>query len=300
MQTDDRMALEFSGPRALHNRSAGENASRLLQLLPPNAAPPPVRQARAAAGAPQWRNRAAMLLRAGDYKSAYEDYLRALTMNPTDVIALDGFVRAAVATRREAQAIDWLKSAARDAARPAILVRASRLLAAAGRFQEAVAMAREASAIEAIEMQALEQLASVFADLGDAGQLERIAARLRSKYPDRASGHYYAAASRFLRSEFAEALSLAQQAVALNPGYSEAQNLIGAIHANLGARAAAREAFETALRSDPRDSATYTNLGLLELTSGNRVIAAAYFAEALSLDPASVPARQGLAQARQK
>ena len=300
IQTDDRMALEFSGPRALHSRSAGENASRLLRLLHPNAAPPPVRQAKAAAGAPQWRNRAAMMLRAGDYTTAYEDYLRALTMNPADVIALDGFVRAAVATHRETQAIDWLRSADRDAARPAISLRASKLLAAAGRFQEAVAMAREASAIEAVEMQALEQLASVFADLGDAGQLERVAARLRSEDPDRASGHYYAAASRFLRSEFAEALSLAHQAVALNPSYSEAQNLIGAIHANLGEHAAAREAFEAALRFDPRDSATYTNLGLLELTSGSRGAAAAYFAEALSLDPASVPARQGLAQARQQ
>jgi Flp pilus assembly protein TadD len=123
---------------------------------------------------------------------------------------------------------------------------------------------------------------------------------LRSEYPDRASGHYYAAASRFLRSEFAEALSLARQAVASNPSYSEAQNMIGAIHANLGEHAAAREAFEAALRSDPRDSATYTNLGLLELTSGNRAVAAAYFAEALSLDPASVPARRGLARARQE
>jgi spermidine synthase len=300
MQTDDRMALEFSGPRALHNRSAAENASRLLRLFLPNTAPPPVRQARAAAGAPQWRNRAAMLLRAGDYKTAYEDYLRALTLNPTDVIALDGFVRAAVATRRETQAIDRLKAADRDAASPAIWLRASKLLAAAGRVQEAVAMAREASAIDAIEMQALEQLASVFADLGDAGQLEPVAAQLRSEYPDRASGHYYAAASRFLRSEFAEALSLAQQAVALNPSYSQAQNLIGAIHANLGEHAAAREAFEAALRFDPRDSATYTNLGLLELTSGNRAIAAAYFSEALSLDPASVPAQRGLAQARER
>jgi spermidine synthase len=300
VQTDDRMALEFSGPRALHSRSAGENASRLLRLLHPDAAPPPVRQAMAAVGAPQWRNRATMMLRAGDYTTAYEDYLRALTMNPADLIALDGLVRAAVATHREALAIDWLKSADRDAARPVVLLRASKLLAATGRFEEAVAMAKEASAVEAVEMQALEQLASVFADLGDAGQLERVAARLRSEYPDRPSGHYYAAASRFLRSEFAEALSLAHQAVALNPSYSEAQNLIGAIHANLGEHAAARQAFETALRFDPRDSATYTNLGLLELTSGNRAVAAAYFAEALSLDPASVPARQGLAQARRQ
>ena len=73
--------------------------------------------------------------------------------------------------------------------------------------------------------------------------------------------------------------------------------MIGAIHATLGQDKPAREAFLTALRLNPGDSATYTNLGLLELATGNRSAAAAYFAEALSLDPKSDEARRGLAQA---
>ena len=63
-------------------------------------------------------------------------------------------------------------------------------------------------------------------------------------------------------------------------------------------RPEAREALQTALRLEPRNSATYTNLGLLELTANNRATAAGYFAEALSLDPKSAAARQGLARAR--
>ena len=56
---------------------------------------------------------------------------------------------------------------------------------------------------------------------------------------------------------------------------------------------------ETALRLDVGNPAVYVNLGILELESGNPAAGAAYFAEAVSLDPESAPARQGLAEARQ-
>ena len=49
---------------------------------------------------------------------------------------------------------------------------------------------------------------------------------------------------------------------------------------------------------DPQDPATYQNLALLELNTGNAATAARLFGEALSLDPTSDPARQGLARAR--
>jgi hypothetical protein len=47
-------------------------------------------------------------------------------------------------------------------------------------------------------------------------------------------------------------------------------NLLGAIHANLGQRQEARAAFEAALRLDTKDVTAYTNLALLELSSGNK------------------------------
>ena len=52
------------------------------------------------------------------------------------------------------------------------------------------------------------------------------------------------------------------------------------------------------LRYDPRDPATYTNFGVLELTHGHAPEAANLFAEALSIDPALPDAQQGLAEAR--
>jgi Flp pilus assembly protein TadD len=76
-----------------------------------------------------------------------------------------------------------------------------------------------------------------------------------------------------------------------------AHNLVGAIHATLGHTNEARDAFHAALRLNARDSSTYVNLGLLEMSLANRAAAADHFAEALSLDPKSVSARQGWAQA---
>jgi Flp pilus assembly protein TadD len=66
----------------------------------------------------------------------------------------------------------------------------------------------------------------------------------------------------------------------------------------MGQATPARDAFAKALQLDPRDSATYTNLGLLELEQANGQAARALFAEALSLDPSSVSARDGLSRAQ--
>jgi Flp pilus assembly protein TadD len=81
--------------------------------------------------------------------------------------------------------------------------------------------------------------------------------------------------------------------------YAAVYDLVGAAYTRLERNAAAREEFETSLRFNAHDSTAYTNLGLLELSAGNRVEAAGYFAEALWLAPDSSTARQGLAQARQ-
>ena len=74
--------------------------------------------------------------------------------------------------------------------------------------------------------------------------------------------------------------------------------LLGAACATTGERDCAAAAFENALRANPRDSSAYVNLGVFRLQSADPTAAAAYFAEALTLDPSSTPARNGLAQAR--
>jgi Flp pilus assembly protein TadD len=210
-------------------------------------------------------------------------------------------VQAAVATHQEQQTLDLLKSSIRmHAGTPEIWIAASRLLAANGSFEEAIAAAREACKIRPLVASALEQLASIFADLEDVGQLDPVVEKLQQLRPQPVSSYYYAAGSKLLHHNYAEALRLAQQAIASDPQYSAAYKLLGTVYADLGQPKPARDAFQTALRLNPRDSATYTNLGVLELLSENLPAAARYFAVALTLDPTSAAARQGLARARQE
>ena len=142
---------------------------------------------------------------------------------------------------------------------------------------------------------ALEQLASVLSDLGDAARLEPVAVRLVKEAPKNAWAHYYAASLFFLQQRPDMALQAARNAVAIEPGHAKAHNLIGAALASMGQRDSARAAFTTSLKADPREPGTYTNLATLELQSGNRDLAIRYFAEALTVDPTSQTAREGLA-----
>jgi spermidine synthase len=299
LQTDDRMALEFSGPRALYGDAASDNAVRLIELLDGQQRPPAIARAFAAASAAEWRNRGAMMLKADVYAVAYHDFATAVKLDPTDSAALDGLARAAVVTRKPADAIEVLRTArAAEPQTPAVLIAISRILAASGSFDQAIASAREALAVKPVDPAALEQLASLYADAGDAAQLDEVVDLLQGLFPDRPGSRYYAAASQFLHGHLPEALRLAEQTIALDPQRAAAHNLLGAIQASHGETQAAHEAFEAALLLDPRDSATYTNLGLLDLASHNQADALGFFAEALSLDPDSTTARDGLAHAR--
>jgi Flp pilus assembly protein TadD len=66
----------------------------------------------------------------------------------------------------------------------------------------------------------------------------------------------------------------------------------------LGRVEAARRAFQASAELSPKDPTSYVNLGSLELTeAANADAARRYFSEALSIDPSSAAAREGLAVA---
>jgi len=297
-QTDDRLALEFSGPRAVNGTAAATNTAALRNLLDEHRMPETVARSRSTAGAAQWRDRGTMMLAAGSYDEAYQSFVTASRLDPSDSDALSGVVRAAVALHREADAasvLTRLATASPTIAGPHIAL--SKLHGAAGAFPAAVAAAKESGRIAPNQAEPLEQLASLYADGGDAAALDVVVDQLRRLFPGRATTRYYEAASKFLHGDLAGASILAQQSIEMEPQRAASHNLLGAIQASRGRSEQARGAFQAALDLDARDSTTYTNLGLLELSSGNSAKAADLFAEALAIDPASDAARQGLAQA---
>lgn len=297
LQTDDRMALEYSGPREMDSRGAAENAAQLLQLLRPEDGPSLVHDRLGRATAEQWRNRGAMMLKSDMHEVALEDYTRALTLDSNDTVALEGLVKTAIVgghlpvALERVRALPGMKTVARWVAE-------SKLLAAGGSREEAIDAARQASEIKPLQLEALDQLASLFAEAGDAEQLNVVITKLRELAPDRAMTSHYQAVAMFLKNDFNEAVRLAEHAIAIDPQYTAVYDVLGAARTKLGQPERAREAFETSLKFNARDTTAYTNLGLLELAAANTRVAANLFAEALWLDPDSKAARDGLAQAQ--
>ena len=301
LQSDDRMALEFSGPRSLNLQTAAQNASRITEHRDPLADPPEIRHALSTAGAAQWRNRAAMMTAAEDYATAYQDYRKALELDPEDAVALAGLVQTAAGAQRSMEALEWLNaSLQRHPQSASIRVAISKLLAGTGAFDRAIAAANEASRLNPADAAPVQELAAIFSDLRDAERLADAVRRLFERQPGAPATHYYGAVSKFLAGHLDEALVLARKAASTDPGYVAAHTLIGNIYGTLGRQEEARTAFRSALQLDPRKSTGYVNLGLLELASGDRKASADYFVEALLLDPGSPVAREGLAQARGK
>lgn len=296
---DDRMTLEFSGPRQLHRSGADDNSAGLRRLAAEAELPPVIRAAREGASAASWRSRAQMLARSDMHAAAYDDFVKALTLDVNDGPALDGIVREAILGRRVGDALSWLRGLTINSApRTPVRVAISKLYAANGMAVDALTEARDAAGADPASVEARDQVASLLADSGDAAGLASINGELQRLAPNRAPTYFYAAVAAFLGNQPEQAAALAQRAIAADPAFAPVHDLLGAAHVKLGQLDEARAAFQASLRFDAHDSTAYTNLGLVELAAGNRAAAAGYFAEALSLAPESAVARQGLAQSR--
>jgi spermidine synthase len=299
IQADDRMALEFTAPRSIYGRSKDTNGTTIRQLTADARLPAAVTAILHGADARSWTARGTMDLKAQAYATAYEGFRRAVALDAHDAAALQGASDAAAGANRPAEWRSWLEGlAAGDSANAAVRVELSRVRAAAGDYDGAIAAASEARRLQPGDPRAAEQLASVFADMGDAAHLGPLADALVAEYPARDDGRYYQATALFLRGRPAEAADRVRRLLAGNPRYAKAQNLLGLACANTGRRECAQAAFEASIRLNPRDASAYTNLGLFHLEGANAAAAADYFAEALALDPGSAAARDGLRQVR--
>jgi spermidine synthase len=296
IQSDNRAALEFSGPQNIFGASSADNTTLLRRLADTGPRPRVVEEAVAAATAALYRDRGWMLLQADAFRPAYDDLARAVEADPTDPRSLDGLIRAAAPLRRAAEARALLSRLANDPGRIATKLALSRLLAAEGSYDQAAAIPFSIVQHDVNNVAALEQLASVLSDVNDTERMRPVVARLRAAAPASEAAHYYSAALLFMESRVDLALNEARRVLTINPRHAKAHNLAGACLASLGQRDQARTAFQASLDADPRDPATYTNLATLELQAGNAAAATRYFAEALTIDPASAPARQGLAE----
>jgi len=298
VQTDDRMALEFTAPGSIYGPSTSANARTIAALTSGVQLPAAVADAVNGADAKQLTARGSMDLKAEAYSSAYDYFRRAIALDAGEADALRGASDAAAGLNRQQEHRAWLEALVKSSpADAAAWIELSRVRAGAGDFDGAIAAASDAQRLEPGDPRPIEQLASVFADMGDAARLAPVADLLASRYPERADGAYYQATALLLSGRAAEATTLARRAVAANPMSAKAQNLLGAACASTAQRECAESAFAASIQLNPREPSTYVNLGVFYLQTVRPEQAADAFSEALSLDPSSTAARDGLRQA---
>ena len=298
IQTDDRMALEFTAARAMYAPPPG-NAARLRAIAAGAALPAAAAAIVQTARADDWVARGEAALGAEAFAMAHESFRRAVAIDSRSARALRGAADAAAGLQQMDAELEWLKTLAAAEPRNAqVRVQLSHTLAALGQAEPAIAAAMAARQIDPINEDALEQLASIFADIGDAAQLTSAANELIERFPASVEGPYYRAAALFLAGRPNDAERALRILLDADPRHAKGHNLLGVMCAARRNLECARAAFARSLELDRRDTSVYVNLGYASLEGGNPAGAIAYFSEALSIDRTSESARRGLADAR--
>ena len=300
VQSDDRLALEYSAPRAIYGRYQSNNVERLRAAAAEAQLPPAIAAVRASATAVNWRNRAAMQMKADATGLAYEDYVEALKRAPDDATALAGYVGAAAASNHLDAAETYLRDRIAQADAPVLEVELSRVLAARSDGKGAVAAAQRGAALDPSSERALGQLVSALADDRNDAALEQLTTLLVRTGATRPVTLYAQMRLAHLRNEFAKAAAVGERLTSSGADPENAArdfNLLGIACDSLGDHDRARRAFEASLRIAPRAPAVLMNLGLTELRANRPAEAEKRFSEALFLYPKLSPALDGLAQA---
>jgi Flp pilus assembly protein TadD len=292
------MALEFSGPKAAFTKSGSDQAPLVRALASAGESPAAIRQAIAGANATDWRERGAIFEKMRFFATAYADYARSIDLDASNREALFGLAITAVPAGKQTEAVRLLNDLIQsDAGAVTPRIALSRLMSSIGRMAAAVEAAESALKSGKDHELVLEELAALYSDEGDVQKLESVVEQLKQVRPSSAKTHYYAASAMFLRGEFAQAIGEATKSAAADDTDADALNLKGAALASLGKREEARTVFEAALLRAPEDASIHANLGLLALDEGDARRSVKLFGGALSLDPASEVALQGLQRA---
>ena len=290
VQTDDRLQLEYTAPRAVYGRFQQANVARLRAVAASAPPPPAIARAVAAATAGDLRDRGLMQLRANAADLAFLDLRDAVRLAPDDAAALNGFARAASRSGRLREAEEALASAG-------ALVQLSVVQSALGKSDDATESARQAVLATPGSSAALMQLASMYADRGSDEALERLLLVAEQASAETAVHLYIRARLAYLRDDFAQAVAAGQKLAALTPADVNVFNLLASAHAALEQYDLARVALETSRRLAQTDPGVRLNLGTVALRAGDADAAVRHFSDALFLSPTLRPALDGLAEA---
>jgi tetratricopeptide (TPR) repeat protein len=244
-----------------------------------------------------------MHMKADAPELAFQDYSEALKIAPQDLDALERYVGAAAASGQLDAAEKYLRSRIATTDTAALNVELSRVLAARGDLDGAVAAAQHGAALDPSNERALDQLVTVLADNRNDAAIEQLVTLLVRTGATRPVTLYAQMRLAHMRGRFAQARAFGERLTSTETSEENVarnSNLLGLAYDGLGDHDRARQMFEASLRTAPRAPAVLMNLGFTELKAGRPDVAEKRFSEALFLSPALAPALDGLAQALER
>ena len=129
----------------------------------------------------------------------------------------------------------------------------------------------------------------------DRGKRRRLLKELTDKYPQEKHAHLEFGNHYFANERYAEAVPEFEKAVALDPNFGPAFNMLGYAHARMGNYDKAESAFKRYVAANPGDPNPIDSLAELFLTMGQLDKAESKYREALEAMPDFLGSRKGLA-----
>jgi spermidine synthase len=295
--TDDRPVLEFRAPRSLHADTSRANWEEIERAAAAAAgAPEPYRTLKTSPTADGLLERARMLEEADGFRLSLGTFRQAAALDPDSLPALEGIVRTALLSGQGAQAEAELQKAAERSpvnARVALAL----LYHNQNRPAEALAVLGEAAGHDVANRRALLLGAEIQAGGGNFEAAEGLARAALQIAPDDPDARAMVAYTRFASGAVAEAVSLADQALARDPRCGRALEVLAIARAREGDRAAARRAFEALIAAEPDGWSHLNNFAVFELEGGDPAAAVRLFEQAVALNPDNVTGYRGLREA---
>jgi protein O-GlcNAc transferase len=236
-----------------------------------------------------------------DATAAETAFARALELAPDDVRTLIAHGRFLMGEHRPAAAESSFRRAAlQDSGSAPARANLALALAAQQRWDEANVAARESVAVPAAPPHAFQVAAYVALKSGDAAQAVAIAEEALRRFPDDHELVLRAADCLLAARRSAAARVLLEASLVRAPDDARLRAGLGAVLLRVGDPVRAREQLSLATRSGLAPATAWDNLGVAERALGNHEAAIQAFESALRADPRLVPAATNLMRAQQE
>ncbi len=295
MNTDDFPVLEFRSPQFIYANTTDENLRAVHAVEPRMPTPSFVERVKAAPTAANHRRKGEMLLFAGSYELATDQFQLALELDPKDEEAWSGLIQTGRGRTRD-RVTTFVEVMVDDYSEPEVLSAAAEHYMLGQEHRRAVELLERVLENDPGNVEILVQLSDVLASEGSP-ELAGVLDRLLALEPDDARGLFHLATMRQYQGLYDEAIEIIGRSIEIDPGNMRARNLLAILYSLTFQHDRAGAEFRDVIDADPSDSISLNNYGLFLVERGRHEEALDQFERAIDIDPENVHGFLGVAEA---